>query len=153
MIEDGFLAARIREDEIADLDTASNLERSALRRDTGVVDFRNGVEDFAHALPGSHAPLKDVGDPAERNHRPREHDQIGVEGHEIAERDPAPDDFPAAQPQDQKRSEPEEEGHARKEHALEANQPAIAAHVLRIRVAEARKLVGLLTVGAHYAHS
>ena len=70
VIEDGFLAARIREDEIADLDAASNLERSALRRDTGVVDFRNGVEDFAHALPGSHPPLKDVGDPAERNHRP-----------------------------------------------------------------------------------
>ena len=65
-------------------------------RDTGVVDVRDRVEHLEHPLPRRHAALQDVGDPAERDHRPAQHHQVGVEGDELAERDPAADDLAAA---------------------------------------------------------
>ena len=114
-----------------------------------VDDGRRRVEHFQHPAPRRRAALQQVGDPAERDHRPAEHRQVGVEGDELAEGEPAGDHLAAAQPQHHERAQAEEEREARIEQALQADQPAVAAQELLVGPAEAGQLGLLLPVGAH----
>ena len=114
-----------------------------------VDDGRRRVEHFEHPAPRRRAALQQVGDPAERDHRPAEHREVGVEGDELADREPAGDDLAAAQPQHHERAHAEEEREARIEQPLQADQPAVAAQELLVGEAEAGQLGLLLPVGAH----
>jgi hypothetical protein len=120
---------------------------------TGVHDRGLLIHHLQHALPRCEAALDHVRDPAERNHRPREHHEIGVERHEAADRDAALDDLPAALPQHQQRTDPEEERHARVEQSLQPDQAPVPPHVLFVRAPEALELRGLLAVRPDDAHA
>ena len=63
-------------------------------------------------------------------------------------RDAALDDLAAALPQHEQRAEAEKERHARIEHPLQPDQPAVAPHVLLVRPPEPLELRGLLSVGS-----
>ena len=107
------------------------------------------VEDLEHPLPARHAALQHVRHPAERDHRPAQHRQVGeLNATNCAERDPAADHLAAAEPQHQHRAEAEEERHAREEEALQRDQPAVAPQVLLVGAPEPLELGRLLPVGA-----
>ena len=153
VVEDPPLGSRIGEDQVADLDGAGQRHGAAGVGHVPVADVRDGVEHLQHPLPRRHAPLQDVGDPSERDHRPAEHHEVGVERDELAERDLPANDVAAAEPEHQQRAEAEEERHARKEQPLQPDQHAVAPHVFAVGGAEPLDLVGLLVVGADHAHA
>ena len=109
------------------------------------------IEHGEEPAPRREAALKNVGDPAEGDHRPAEHHEITVECDELAERDASGDHRAAAGPEHEQRSEAEKQRHARIERALQPDEHAVATEVLFVRPAEPFDLVGLLPVGAHDA--
>ncbi len=68
-------------------------------------DARNPVEDLEHPGAGRGRALGHSERDPERAHRPDQHQQVGVEGAELSERDAPVDDLPAADEED--RREPE----------------------------------------------
>ena len=136
----------ISERQIAPLDGAGQPHRDVGPR--AIDDGRRRIEHLQHPAPRRRAALDQVGDPAERNHRPAQHGQVGVEGDELANREPPVDDLAAAQPQHDQGADPEQEGQARVEEALQADQAAVAAQELGVGALEAGQLGLLLAVGA-----
>ncbi len=61
----------------------SRLQAGAAAADRPRIDRRFRVEHLQHPLPRRHAALQQVRDPAERDHRPAEQRQVGVEGDEL----------------------------------------------------------------------
>ena len=114
-------------------------------------DLRRRVEDLADAAHRGLAALEDVDHPAQRDHRPVQHGEVGAEGHELAEGDGARDHHAAAQPEHEGRARAHEELDAGVEAAEHADERAVALQVLLVRGLEARHLVRLLGVGAHHA--
>jgi hypothetical protein len=95
------------------------------------------------------SPLQQVGDPAERDHRPAKHHEIAVECHQLADRHSSRDHRAAAQPEDEQRSSAHEQSHARVVHPLQTDEGAIPADVLLVRLPEPLDLGRLLAVRAH----
>ena len=145
--------AVVAEREVAELDLAPDPRARMPRRGPLVPNRRLGVEHLQHALPGRHAALQQVGDPAEGNHRPRQHRQVPVERDQVAERDAAVDDRDAPQPEHQQRRDAEKEPDAGEKQTLQPNQRLVAADVLVVGGGEPCDLRGLLPVGADHAHA
>jgi hypothetical protein len=89
--------------------------------------------------------------PAERDHRPVQHREVGAEGHELAEADGPRHHLPAAQPQHHHRAGAHEQLDAGIEGAVHPHQAPVAPHVLVVHRGEALELRLLLRVGAHHA--
>ena len=64
-----------------------------------IVDSRRRLQQLAHAHPAGDPPLPDPDDPAERDGRPGQQHQVGVERHQPADRHPPQDHLAAARPQ------------------------------------------------------
>ena len=146
-------------DNLVRLRTSSSGVTVRLKPDTTaaginvVADGGRRIENVEHPLPARHAALQHVRHPAKRNHRPREHGEIGEEGDELAQRDALRDDGTAAEPQHQHRTQPEEERHGREEDPLQRDELPVAAHVLEVGLPEAFEFRALLAVGTHHAHA
>ncbi len=97
--------------------------------------------------------MQEITDPAEGNHRPAEHRQIGVERDQLSNRHLTGDDPPAAQPQHEQRADAHQESHAREIESLKTNERPVAVDVLLVRGAKPRDLERLLSVRAHDAHA
>ncbi len=139
---------------MADVDGAANLRPLARRLDVWrIADRGRLVEDVQHPLPGRHPALQQIGDPAERDHRPTQHRQIRVEGDELADRDAMQDHIASAEPEHDQRRKAEEERHAREEQPLEADQLAVAGQIREVRGTKARNLRRFLPIGPHHAHA
>jgi hypothetical protein len=110
------------------------------------------MTDLQHPFPRRRAPLHDVDHPAERDERPAEEDEVAAERHELPERDPAADDGAAAGPEHHEGAQPETEREARIEAGLQADQAAVPAHVLIVRLAEPVELGALLAERADNPH-
>jgi hypothetical protein len=65
-------------------DTCSRL---VIARLASASEMAGGVEHLEHPLPRRHAALQQVRHPAEGDHRPGEHHQVGVERHQFADGD------------------------------------------------------------------
>ena len=134
-VENG--ASVVREAQVPELDAPADIHRLSQRGWCQRVAHRGlDVEHLEHPLPGRHAALQYVRDPAEGDHRPAQHDQVGIERDELTDGDPAEDDLTAAEPQHQPRAESQEECQARIEESLELNQPPVALDVLLVRAPE-----------------
>ncbi len=97
--------------------------------------------------------MQEVGDPAERDHRPRQHHQVGVERHQIAHRDPTGNHLTAPKPEHEQRTQAHEEAHARVVHRLDTNQSPVAVDVLLVGDSEPLDLGRLLAVRPYHSHS
>ncbi len=146
-VEHGALP--VREGQVPELDLAADIGQRHQPVARRILDLRRVLQHLEHALPRREAALHHVRHPAERDHRPRQHRQVGVERDEPADRDPAADHLAAPQPQHQQRAQAEEERHARVEHPLQADEPPVALEVFAVRAGEARHLGRFLAVGPH----
>ena len=104
----------------------------------GVRDQRLDVEHFEQALPRGHAALKEVADPAERNHRPAQHRQVRIERDELAERHLAGDNPPAAEPEHEQRADAHQQPHAREIESLQPDERTVATDVFLVGRTEPR---------------
>ena len=138
---------------MAQFHRAMDVTRAEAGRGVGVVDRRCGVEHLEHPLPRRGTALQQVGHPAERDHRPGQHHQVGVEGHQLAHGHTPGDHVAAAQPQHQQHPDAHQQAHHREKRALDANERAVAPHVLVVGGREPPDLVLLTAVGAHDAHA
>src|SRR5690606_25476126 len=104
-----------------------------------------GVEDLAQAAPRRRAALDDVADPAEGDERPLDALEEEHEARELADRQLAADaqDEPAADQEQQRDGEAEQELREGEQRAVDAGQGEVAAHELVVEVLEARRLAVL----------
>jgi hypothetical protein len=136
------------ESDVAELDRASRPgEREMLRR-LGGDDFRLHVEDLEQSSHRCFATLKEVDDPAKRNHRPGEHRQVHAEGDERTDRYSAVDGEGSAGPEHDHRAESAEEGEQRIESAPQANQRHVESQIRVVECAKSIHLGRLLAIGA-----
>ena len=111
---------------------------------------RLGIHHVQHPLPGGQPPLEEVGDEPERDHRPAQHHEIGVEGDELPHGDPPLDDMPGAQPQHQQTGKPENERQSRIEERLQPDEHGVALQILQVLAAEPLRLHRLTAIGPHH---
>ncbi len=141
------------ERKIPDLDRSDDLQRASALRHVLVGNLWHRIDDFQHPFPRCHPALKDVRDPAERNHRPAEHREIRIEGEELAQADPAANDGLATEPQHQQRAQSKKERHARIEQPLQPYEQPIAPDVFFVGASEPLHLSGFLAIGSHHANA
>ena len=111
------------------------------------------VQDVQHPLPGRRSALYNIDDPAERDERPCQQDQVAAERHELAERQPPADDVAAADPDDQQAAEAKAQRETRIERRLEPNEASIRRHVVVVGKTEACQLGRFLSIRADNANA
>ena len=145
----------IRKGEVTELEATGDRVCRVRERRRGfpVGDAGLAVQDLEKPLPRRHAALQQVRDPSERDHRPGQHHEVGVEGDQFTDRHPSRHHIPAAEPQHEERADAHQEAHAREVHRLNTNQSFVAPDVLLVGESEALDLVWFLAVRPHDAHA
>ena len=98
------------------------------------------------------AALHQVDGPAERDHRPDEHREVHAERHELADRNGAGHDQPAARVEHGQGAQAAQQGEQREEEALHPGELEIAREVVVAQPAEAGDFRLLLPVGPDDPH-
>src|SRR5262249_8887456 len=125
--------AVVREIEVAELDfSLDRLRVDEVGSHSSIGNLGLGHQDFVDSAHGSRAALEDVDDPAQANDRPGQHDDVSVEGDEVAEAHAMEQNFTAANPQHDHYREPEQQLQSRPEHAGQSGQGQTARHVFLV---------------------
>src|SRR5579864_2251697 len=111
-----------------------------------IRDIRARRQDFLDTSHGRGAALKNVDYPAERDHRPGEHDDIEVEGNKILEADALLQHLAPTQPQDQDDGQTQKQLQSRPEHAHQTRQRQAAPDIFLVGFLEQSNLRLLLDV-------
>ena len=93
------------------------------------MDVRAGGQDRVDPVQGRAPPLDEVGDPAQRHHRPHEQAEVADEGHEVARRDREQDGLAAAEKQDERHAQVGEQHHHREEGARDPHQAQVLVDI------------------------
>ena len=104
------------------------------------------LQQLSHAHPAGDPALPDADDPAERDGRPRQQDQVGVERHQAADRHPPQDHLASPGPQNDERPRAAQHGEERRQRAAGPHQGERAGQVLVVEPAELRLARGLQRV-------
>ena len=146
----GFLAL-IPKRNVAEFDPAA--ERRECHRIRRGSDLRFVVEDFAHALRPGRRLARAVDQPGELLDRRGEHQHVGVEGHDLADRHLALEDHLAAEEQDEDRADRDEQGGRRHDLGPFADDLQAGLEIFPVAFVKAADLVLLARKGPHDLHA
>ncbi len=139
--------ARIAERDVAELDASA--QRGRRDRVLGILDQVRLGEERVDAPHRRRPALDLVRDPADRNHRPHQENQIESERDVVPHRDRTGDHLAAPEPQDENRSESAHEGEGREERAPDARQVHVPPPVLGVQAGERLRSIRLAPVRLH----
>ena len=139
---------RIVKSDVPELDGAARFGRRQMLARLFTVDGRSNLEDLRQTSHRSIAPLKQVDDPAERDHRPGEHGEIHAERDERANGNRALDRQRSADSENDDRAQSPEEREQWIQRSPQPHQRHVEREVLIVDRAEARHLGRFLPVSA-----
>jgi hypothetical protein len=139
----------VGEGQIADFEVPLRHHLHVLRD----VGRRRDTPDFVQPGHGGHAALEEIDHPAQSDQRPDHPPEVELEGHEGAEGHRPGQDLPAAEEEDEDEHQPDERMQGGIERGGQADQRAVALHVLVVHPLEGDHLALFTRERAHHPHA